>query len=193
MRKIGLYVLLILLMANCSGEKKGNESRGDGSLLNELQTARKEADSQKYPIERGIIRATNEAMGVEMTTVTYFDKWGEWEAIDTTVPMEIFGTNYISRTLEIIKGDDHWKIDLEEKTGEHFKQSRVINQLGVDMDKLTEEVLGKFDMEDLGEIDFLGYKCRRMRMKSDMNTSMDYVMWGNVMMQMEGETMGIPA
>ena len=192
MKKITSYLLLAFLLIGCSGEKKGNESRGEGSLVNELQTVGKEADSRRYPIERGIIHATNEAMGVEMTMVTYFDKWGEWEAIETTVPMEIWGTDYTARTLEIIKGDDHWKIDLEEKTGEHFKQSRVINQLGVDMDKLSEEVLGKFDMEDLGEVDFLGYKCRRMRMKSDMSTAMDYVMWGNVMMQMEGEAMGVP-
>ena len=30
-------------------------------------------------------------MGVEMNVVTYFDNWGEWEAIETTVPMEIMG------------------------------------------------------------------------------------------------------
>ena len=46
-------------------------------------------------------------------------------------------------------------------------------------------------MEDLGEVEFLGYKCRKMRIRSDKGTEVEYVMWGNVMMKMEGETMGI--
>jgi len=126
-----------------------------------------------------------------MSIVTYFDKWGEWEAIETTVPMEVMGEDYSTRTLEIIKGDDHWKIDLDKKTGEHYTLARAINPLGVDVESLSDELLGKMNLEDLGEVEFLGYKCRKMSMKSDKGTQMDYVMWGNVMMSMEGEAMGI--
>lgn len=150
-----------------------------------------EVGNKRYPIKQGVIHSTSEAMGVEMNVVTYFDKWGDWEAIETTVPMEIMGEDYSSHTLEIIKGDDHWKIDLDKKSGEHFTRTRAINPMGVDVETLTDELLGKMNMEDLGEVEHLGYKCHKMRMKSDKGTHVDYVMWGNVMMQMEGEAMGI--
>jgi hypothetical protein len=63
--------------------------------------------------------------------------------------------------------------------------------MGVDVETMTDEFLGKMNIEDLGEVELLGYKCRKMRMKSDKGTYMNYVMWGNVMMHMQGEAMGI--
>ena len=188
MKKIVSFLLLALLFVSCSGEKKGGESRGKELTSKELQA---KAGEKRYPIKQGIIRSTSEAMGIEMTTVTYFNKWGEWEAIETTVPMEVMGEDYSSHTLEIIKGDDHWKIDLDKKTGEHFIRKRAINPMGVDVQKMSEEILGKMNIKDLGEVEFLGYKCRKMSLKSDKGTQADYVMWGNVMMSMEGEAMGI--
>lgn len=184
---------MVALLVGCNAEKSKSET-SEGSLpVSELKTVKQDEGARRYPIEKGIIHATNEAMGVEITTVTYFDKWGEWEAIQNTVPMEILGTDYTSRTLEIIKGDEHWEMDLDERTGRYYKLTRAVNDLGVDMEKLSEEMMGKFDMEDLGEVDFLGYKCRKMCMEGAMDTRMEYVMWGNVMMQMEGEALGIPA
>ena len=188
MKKLVFFLLVALFLGSCSGEKKERESRGQKFSAKELQA---EAGKKRYPLEQGIIRSTSEAMGMEMSIVTYFDKWGEWEAIETTVPMEVMGEDYSTRTLEIIKGDDHWKIDLDKKTGEHYTLARAINPLGVDVESLSDELLGKMNLEDLGEVEFLGYKCRKMSMKSDKGTQMDYVMWGNVMMSMEGEAMGI--
>lgn len=188
MKTIVSVLCLLLFVGSCSGNKQGSESKVEDVSLKELQAA---VEDKRYPLEQGIIHSTSEAMGVEMNIVTYFDNWGEWEAIETTVPMEIMGEDYSSHTLEIIKGDDHWKIDLDKKSGEHFTRTRAINPMGVDVETLTDELLGKMNMEDLGEMELLGYKCRKMRMKSDKGTHMDYVMWGNVMMQMEGEAMGI--
>lgn len=188
MKKFLSFLLVALILGSCTGEKKGKESAGKELSVKELQA---EAGKKRYPLEQGIIRSTSEAMGMKMDIVTYFDKWGEWEAIETTVPMEVMGEDYSSHTLEIIKGEDHWKIDLNEKTGEHYTQARAINPMGIDVETMTDEFLGKMNIEDLGEVEFLGYKCREMRMKGDKGTFMDYVMWGNVMMSMEGEAMGI--
>ncbi len=188
MKKLVFFLLVALFLSSCTGEKKGKESAGKELSVKELQA---EAGKKRYPLEQGIIRSTSEAMGMEMSIVTYFDKWGEWEAIETTVPMEVMGEDYSTRTLEIIKGDDHWKIDLDKKQGEHYRQTRAINPLGIDVETLTDEFLGKMNIEDLGEVELLGYKCRKMRMKGDKGTHMDYVMWGNVMMSMEGEAMGV--
>ncbi len=188
MKKLVSFLLVALIWGSCTGEKKGKESARKELSVKELQA---EAGKKRYPLEQGIIRSTSEAMDMKMDIVTYFDKWGEWEAIETTVPMEIMGDDYSSHTLEIIKGDDHWKIDLDKKTGEHYTLARAINPMGVDVETMTDELLGKMNIEDLGEVKLLGHKCRKMRMKSDKGTQMDYVMWGNVMMSMEGEAMGI--
>ena len=139
MKTIVSVLCLLLFVGSCSGNKKGSESKVKELSLNELQA---EAGKKRYPIEQGVIHSTSEAMGVEMNVVTYFDKWGEWDAIETTVPMEIMVEDYSSHMLEIIKGDDHWKIDLDKKCGEHFTRTRAINPMGVDVDTLTDELLG---------------------------------------------------
>jgi hypothetical protein len=74
MKKTISFLLLVLLFGSCSGEKKGKESRGQEFSAKELQA---EAGKKRYPLEQGIIRSTSEAMGMEMSIVTYFDKWGE--------------------------------------------------------------------------------------------------------------------
>lgn len=188
MKKVVSLLLVILSLGSCSGEKKGKISEDKELQVEALQAER---GNRRYPLEQGIIHSVSEAMGIEMEIVTYFDKWGEWEAIETTVPMEIMGQDFTTHTLEINKGDEHWKIDLDKKTGEHYTMERIINPLGVDVDKMSDALLGKMNIEDLGEVEFLGYNCRKMRMKSDKGTNMDYVMWGNLMMSMEEEAMGI--
>lgn len=188
MKKVVSLLLVILSLGSCSGEKKGKISEDKELQVEALQAER---GNRRYPLEQGIIHSVSEAMGIEMEIVTYFDKWGEWEAIETTVPMEIMGQDFTTHTLEINKGDEHWKIDLDKKTGEHYTMERIINPLGVDVDKMSDALLGKMNIEDLGEVEFLGYNCRKMRMKSDKGTNMDYVMWGNLMMSMEGEAKGI--
>lgn len=188
MRDFLSFLLVAMLLGSCTGEKKGSESRVEDLSVKELSA---DDAKKRYPIERGIIRATSEAVGIEVIMVTYFDNWGEWEAIETTVPLEIMGEDHSLHNLEIIKGDDHWTVDLDKATGEHFRRKRMINPLGVDVETMTDELLGKMNIEDLGEVDHLGYKCRKMRMKSNKGTHIDYVMWGNVMMSMEGEAMGM--
>lgn len=86
MKKLVFFLLVALFLGSCSGEKKERESRGQEFSAKELQA---EAGKKRYPLEQGIIRSTSEAMGMEMSIVTYFDKWGEWEAIETTVPMKV--------------------------------------------------------------------------------------------------------
>src|SRR5690554_8211717 len=107
MKKVISILLLALLMGGCSGEKRGQDTGEEKLSVKELQA---DAGKRRYPIEQGIIRSTSEAMGMCMEIVTYFDKWGEWEAIESTVPMEVVGEDYVSLTLEIVERDDHWHI-----------------------------------------------------------------------------------
>ncbi len=184
---IASSLLTAVLIFGCKGAQK-NSDQGQNSLSGELKS---ENTTKRYPLEKGIVHQTTEVAGIETKTTIDFDKWGDWEAIETIVPMKIMGQDLTSRTIEIIKGDDHWNIDLNEKKGTHFSRSRVINTMGVDVNNLTDEVLGKMKMEKLGEEEYLGFKCQKFKVKSDQGTTMEYMMFGNLMMQMEGEAMGM--
>ncbi|MCK9304390.1 MAG: DUF4412 domain-containing protein [Bacteroidales bacterium] len=186
MKKLIFILSILILLGGCSGNR-GNRK---GSQVSVKDLAKSEV-KKRYPIESGIVRSKSEAAGIESTIVTYFDKWGEWEATETTIPIKIMGQDMTSRRLEIIKGDDHWSIDLKEKTGTHFTRKRAISSMGVDVENVTDEVLGKMNMEKLGEEEHLGYKCQKFRIKSDKGTEMEYLMFGNVMMKMKGEAMGM--
>ncbi len=184
---IASSLLAAALIFGCKGAQK-NSDEGQNTLKEGLSS---ESITKRYPFEKGIINSTTEVAGIETKTTTYFAKWGEWEAIETIVPMKIMGQDLTSRTIEIIKGDEHWSIDLNEKTGTHFSRSRSINTMGIDVNNLTNELLGKMNMEKLGEEEYLGFKCQKFRVKSDNGATMDYLMLGNLMMQMEGEAMGM--
>ncbi|MDD2246652.1 MAG: hypothetical protein PHI70_04905 [Proteiniphilum sp.] len=186
MRKIIFVMMFSLLLGACGGDRK---SKPEGETT--MKELAGDAPKKRYPLAQGIIHSTSETMGVEVNTVTYFDKWGDWEAIETTVPMEIMGEDYSSHTLEIIKGDEHWRIDLDQGTGEHYVMTRSVNPMGVDIEGMSAELSGKMNIEKLGDVDYLGYKCQKMRIKSDKGTEMEYIMFGNVMMSMEGEAMGV--
>ncbi|NCB19007.1 MAG: hypothetical protein EOM61_05255 [Bacteroidia bacterium] len=191
MRKLSFFMLLLLLLGACGGNKsgKGNVGEIEGEEVS-IKDLSKNHESRRYPVKSGVIRSVSEAVGVKTTMVTYFDKWGEWEVIESTTPIFIAGTDVSSHKLEIIKGDEHWKIDLKEKTGNHYNQKRAKSAMGIDVEAITDEILGKMKMEKLGSEDYLGYKCEKFRIVGDKGMDMEYLMYGNMMMSMEGEAMG---
>ena len=130
----------------------------------EYQNATKEVASQakkgkKYPIEKGIVYQKTNVMGIESNPVIYFDKWGEWETTETTTTIEMMGIKESSTSLKIVKGEDNWEIDMDKKTGFHYNRAVMINQMGVDMENLTTEIMGKMKLEKVGEEKYLGYPC----------------------------------
>lgn len=181
-----LCFALIVLCA-CNGKKKSHD--GQDMPVSEMKA---ETSAKKYPLEKGVIYQKTEAMGIISEPVIYFDKWGEWEVTETTTTIEMMGMSNTSVTREITKGDDYWKIDMDEKTGTHYKRPAIVNPLGIDPEKASVEILGKMKLEKLGEETFLGYKCKKYRMKTDKGMEMEYLMYGNLMMKMKGEAMGMP-
>lgn len=181
-----LFVISVMLLLGACGGNSG-KSRGEEISVKELA----KAEARRYPFKSGIVKSTTEAMGIESFITTYIDDWGEWEVIETTIPIEMMGQDLTSRSIEIIKGDDHWKIDPDKKTGYHYSQKRALSSLGVDVENVTQELLGKMNMEKLGEENYLGYNCSKFKIVSDKGTEMVYLMYGNLMMKMDGEAMGI--
>ncbi|MBP8904917.1 MAG: hypothetical protein KBG43_09930, partial [Paludibacteraceae bacterium] len=75
----------------------------------------------------------------------------------------------------------------------HYNRPAVINQLGVDLENITADIMGKMKLEKVGEENFLGYPCVKYSMKNDeMKMDVEYLTYGNLMMKMSGKMMEIP-
>ena len=190
MKKL-IFILSALFVFAACGQKQTGESKTDKDAAKEVVAQAKKG--KKYPIEKGIVYQKSNVMGIESNPVIYFDKWGEWEATETTTTMEMLGQKMSSTNITIVKGNDNWDIDIDKKTGFHFNRAAVINQLGVDLETLTEETMGKMKLEKIGQEDYLGFPCVKYRMKNDeMKMDVEYLASGNLMMKMKGKVMEIP-
>ncbi|MEA4916030.1 hypothetical protein [Proteiniphilum sp.] len=189
-KSILFAMLCFALVILCTCNRKSKSEDGQDTPVTEMKA---DAKAKKYPFEKGIIYQKTSAMGIESNPVVYFDKWGEWEATETVIEMEMMGEKMVDRQIEITKGKDYWKIDLEKKTGVHFNRPPAISPMGMDMEKISKEMLGEMNIELLGEETFMGYPCKKYRLKSDKNSlGMEYLLYGNLMMKMKGEAMGMP-
>lgn len=190
MKKLIFILSVAFLLASC-GQKKTDESKTDEKSATEVAANMKKG--KKYPIEKGIVYQQSDVMGIVSNPVIYFDKWGEWETTETTTTIEMLGIKESSTSLKIVKGDDNWEIDMDKKTGFHYSRPAVVNQLGVDLENLTTEIMGKMKLEKVGEEKFLGFPCVKYSMKNDeMKMDVEYLTYGNLMMKMSGKVMEIP-
>lgn len=192
MKKSNLFVLILFLvigmLASCSKQK----DKAPAAENQPVKQLAKKAQTQHYPFECGIIYQKSDVMGILSSPVVYFDKWGEWETTETTTSIEIMGIKQSNTSLTIMKGVDHWDIDINNKTGRHYSLKAMKSAVGVDLENVSKEFLGKMNIEELGEETYLGYKCKKYRLKSDKGMSVEYLMYGNLMMKMSGEAMGVP-
>ena len=190
MKKL-IFILSALFVFAACGQKQTGESKTDKDAAKEVAAQAKKG--KKYPIEKGIVYQKSNVMGIESNPVIYFDKWGEWETTETTTTIEMLGMKESSTSLKIVKGDDNWEIDMDKKTGYHYNRPAVINQLGVDLENITADIMGKMKLEKVGEENFLGYPCVKYSMKNDeMKMDVEYLTYGNLMMKMSGKMMEIP-
>ena len=190
MKKL-IFILSTLFLLDACGKKQTGESKTDENAAKEVAAQAKKG--KKYPIEKGIVYQKSNVMGIESNPVIYFDKWGEWETTETTTTIEMLGMKESSTSLKIVKGDDNWEIDMDKKTGYHYNRPAVINQLGVDLENITADIMGKMKLEKVGEENFLGYPCVKYSMKNDeMKMDVEYLTYGNLMMKMSGKMMEIP-
>ena len=189
--KNSIFILSIVFVLAACGQKPADIAATDEKSATETVTQVKKG--KKYPIEKGIVYQKSDVMGIVSNPVIYFDKWGEWEATETTTSIEMMGIKESSTSLKIVKGEDNWEIDMDKKTGFHYNRAVMINQMGVDMENLTTEIMGKMKLEKVGEEKYLGYPCVKYKMKNDeMKMDVEYLMCGNLMMKMKGKAMEIP-
>lgn len=187
MKRVVIILFAVLLTA-CGG-RAGKPKATDADRQGAVQDNTAVPDDKKLPFERGSYRQIITAMGIEMPSTVYFDKWGEWTATETKSEMEVV-KGYVSKTdkIEIVKGKTHWDIDLIEKTGVKYDafafSSGMAAALGGAMaGNMTEGM----EVEELGTEKYLGYDCKKTHVKyKQMNVEATVLTYGNLTMKMEG-------
>ncbi len=185
--------VLALLTACGGGGPKGAASGA------EAQAETKAAETAKlFPVEHGTIRQQMEAMGMKTTPTVYFDKWGEWQATESYSDMTMMGQKVVlDNSIEITKGSDHWKIDLEKMTGVKTTQS-FKNAMGFDPDQFTDEMKKELAANDMkvdqqADTTIMGHTCKKFHVTSQrLGMDVHYAAWGNIIMKMWGTTMQMP-
>ena len=150
------------------------------------------AKDKKYPFEQGTIYQQSSAMGFETNPVIYFDKYGDWTAQETIMEMKVLWKKVKTHSREIVKGAEHWSLDIEEKKGTHYTDANIKDIYPL-ADVIAEDIAKDIKVEELGEVDYLGYRCTKQRITSAENQiDLTAVIYGNLSMQTEGTVMGIP-
>ncbi|MDR2205022.1 MAG: hypothetical protein LBE36_02530 [Flavobacteriaceae bacterium] len=189
--KISILTITLLLtaiaIASC-GEKTSNTNAPAGTPATAEQ---KIPETQKrIPFERGNYTEVNNTMGMEIKKTVYFDKWGDWTASEMKSEIEIMkGYTHKTDELEIVKGNTHWKLDLIKKTGtayDAYVPLGGMSSLGISA--TTEKMMEGVELKDLGEEEYLGYKCKKTYVKyPKMEMELTMLAYGNLTMKMEGK------
>ena len=183
-RKFSILLLVAAMVATSCGGNSGNKPETNVNV-DEKATTTQAVSDKKLPFERGSYVQVTKAMGMEIESTVYFDKWGDWTATETK--LEII-QGYPSHNLEIIKGKTHWKIDLMEKTGTQYDAAEFSTGMAAALGVAMAGNMAKgVEIEELGTEDHLGYTCKKVRVKyKDMDMDVTTLTYDNLTMKMTG-------
>ena len=123
-------------------------------------------DETKFPFEQGSYVMVSEVLGIEAQQTVYFTRSGQWQAIEDKSEMKVFGMSVKVDKMHIIKGNEHWHLDLTEKTGSYF----ISDDATDDPNALIAAALGGdpesgMEVIDLGQEIYMGYTCKKTQVK----------------------------
>ena len=131
--------------------------------------------NKKMPFEHGSYVVVINTLGMlEMMDgeiTVYFDRWGDWIAIEEIKSEEnMTGDTVKIHLLTILKGNTCWDIDLTEKTGTMREltiediavlSSWIINFETVSISTFFKEMFEeKMEVKEIGREEYLGYICK---------------------------------
>jgi hypothetical protein len=163
-RKFSIVLLLAAIaFASCSGGKTKTDAAA-GEVNTAVATIEPQAAvNKKLPFERGSYVEESKVMGMDMHKTVYFDRWGDWAAVQLQMDSKSGGK--LIDKMEITKGNTHWDFDLEEKTGKTYESSRpssgMAGALGTDISNPKNLPKG-MEVKEQGTEDYLGYKCKKL-------------------------------
>ena len=136
-------------------------------------------------------KITNSMMQGDVTTVLYFDDYGEKEMTRTSTKMAIMGQNIQSVTNNLLK--DGWSYSWEEgkTTGSKFQLKDVMDASKMDYAKMSEEMKKEFGVKKVGTETIMGKKCDKYEMNKDGMGNGNFWLWKNIPLKSETTISGM--
>ncbi|MBK7038339.1 MAG: hypothetical protein IPH42_18930 [Bacteroidetes bacterium] len=103
----------------------------------------------------------------DITTVVYFDDYGEKELNRTSSKMSIMGQNIQNVNNNLLK--DGWSYTWEDgkTTGNKMHLKDVMDPSEMNFDKMSEEMKKEFGVKKVGTETIMGKKCDKYEMNKD--------------------------
>ncbi len=176
----------------CNGASKetedsevSNSTENDGSSSSD--------DSKRYKIESAIVtsKITNSMVQGDITTVVYFDDYGEKELNRTSSKMSIMGQNIQNVNNNLLK--DGWSYTWEDgkTTGNKMHLKDVMDPSEMNFDKMTEEMKKEFGIKKIGTETMMGKKCDKYEMNKDGMGNGNFWLWKNIPLKSETTISGM--
>lgn len=195
MKKFILPVLAIisaLQFISCNNSSKEGDDSGSANNTENEGSASGD-DSRRYTLESAIVtsKITNSMMQGDVTTVLYFDDYGEKEMTRTSTKMAIMGQNIQSVTNNLLK--DGWSYSWEEgkTTGSKFQLKDVMDASKMDYAKMSEEMKKEFGVKKVGTETIMRKKCDKYEMNKDGMGNGNFWLWKNIPLKSETTISGM--
>ena len=190
--RFSILLLFVATIVSCGGKqqaKTDDEQAGDETSVSATVS---DAD-KKLPFERGSY--VQEVLGKEnMQTTVYFDRWGDWQATESKFEMNIMGHTIKTHTIDIVKGNKHWEINMIEKTGRYYEFNIPKGMETALAAAVGGAMMEGMEVKELGEETYLGYPCKKTFVKStnpNMPMETTTLTYGKLAMKTEGNMSGI--
>ncbi|MDR0698268.1 MAG: hypothetical protein LBG28_03460 [Tannerella sp.] len=142
-------------------------------LLSSMTITLSAQDAAKYEIESAIIKKEITMMGQKLNAIWYIDEFGRKESVEITIKNGIAqGVDKHIRTL--MEGTSVVTVDLDMKVGNRMElPEKPVNYL-----QLTPEITEKYNIQENGEEEIAGKKCRKYSLElSQMGQTMQVKAW----------------
>ena len=151
-----------------------------------VREAPKNAD--KFPFEHGSYVQTAEVLGIEVNTTIYFARSGDWQAIEDKSEIRVFGIRTVNDKMHIIKGNQHWEIDMAEKTGNYYELSSNPDDTDAAMKAaLAGTPTEGVEITELGQENYIGFACRKVNIKYPaLAMDMTCLTYGSLVLKSDG-------
>ncbi len=157
-------------------------------MANESESSSKAMeDGHKYQIKAAIVtsKITNTMMESDITTMLYFDDYGDKQITKTDTKMTMDGHTMETHICSMMK--DGWSYSWEEgkTTGNKFQMKDAMDASKMDYSNITEDMKKQFGIEKIGTETVLGKKCDKYSMKKEGMGFGTFWIWNNIPMKSE--------
>ncbi|HNV98348.1 MAG TPA: hypothetical protein PKL06_03190 [Chitinophagales bacterium] len=190
-------VLLISIFAfsACSSDNK-KQGEGDEVAVSADDEQGKASENGRYGIRSGMYTSKTTQTGapaeMDITTIVYFDAYGEDELTETVTKISVAGYNNETRAYSLRKGMMMYSWNDGQTTGTKMDISTMMDK-NMNYEALSEDMKKQFNYKEIGNETILGKKCKKISMEMEQGAKVEVSTWKGIPMKSVANMMGITA